>query len=207
MRNLLIGILLLALSAIVIAQTTVPYAFTQNTPARATEVNADFQALATAIDNLSSRVSRLEGTVTAANIAGSYTLAGLQVNSYASSASSQIDHAINRGDFTLNADKTFSYSGTYDQATARTTYVLGPPTGGNRAVYDLSTTVARDNAGQSGSGTWDISGNTLTLTFAGGNPGSLSFIMAAGPSLFVSASVNNSNSNASLALDLFIRVQ
>ena len=44
--------LVLALSGVASAQTTVPNTFTPGTPAKAAEVNADFQALATAIDKV-----------------------------------------------------------------------------------------------------------------------------------------------------------
>lgn len=62
------------------AQTTVPHIFTPGTPARAVEVNANFQALVTAIDSLTARVRKLEGgPVTDADVVGNYSLSILQV--------------------------------------------------------------------------------------------------------------------------------
>jgi len=60
------------------AQVTVPNTFAAGSPARASEVNANFQALATAINNLGARVSKLEGNIVAADLAGAYTLTRLQ---------------------------------------------------------------------------------------------------------------------------------
>lgn len=50
MRYSFAGLLLFALGSTAVAQTTVPYTFTAGTAAKASEVNADFQALAAAID-------------------------------------------------------------------------------------------------------------------------------------------------------------
>ncbi len=62
-----------------IAQVTVPHTFTSGTPAKASEVNAYFQALVTAINSVSDRVAKLEGTITAADIVGTYQFENLQV--------------------------------------------------------------------------------------------------------------------------------
>ena len=58
--NLLTASALVTLSSIAFAQTDVPNTFEANTPAAASEVNANFDALATAIDALASRVTALE---------------------------------------------------------------------------------------------------------------------------------------------------
>ena len=58
--NLLTASALVTLSSIAFAQTDVPNTFEANTPAASSEVNANFDALATAIDALASRVTALE---------------------------------------------------------------------------------------------------------------------------------------------------
>lgn len=75
MRYSYIGFLLLLLSSAVFAETTVPYTFVSGTAAKASEVNANFAALVTAINNLETRVTTLEASVapvTAASLAGTY---------------------------------------------------------------------------------------------------------------------------------------
>ena len=72
--RLLVVTLCVFLSAAVNAQVTVPNTFTAGTPAKASEVNANFQALVTAVNSLTARVGKLEGQVTAADLAGTYSL-------------------------------------------------------------------------------------------------------------------------------------
>jgi hypothetical protein len=50
MRHLFAGLLLFAFSSTVLAQTAVPYIFTPGTAAKASEINANFKALVTAIN-------------------------------------------------------------------------------------------------------------------------------------------------------------
>jgi hypothetical protein len=69
------------------AQVTIPHTFLPNTPARASEVNANFQALKTSVDNLKTtidaltmRVSKLEGPIAAADLNGTYRVHGIQTD-------------------------------------------------------------------------------------------------------------------------------
>lgn len=204
MRKLLTGILLLGLSAAVFAQTTVPTRFISGTPAKAAEVNANFQALATAIDNLALRINRLEGVVSAADLAGTYALAGLHVSTAAYATSFETSHDNTNGTVVLNPDKTFTLSVTNSGSTTRTAFNLAAPTpGGDRAVTNLGTTISPSPKTESGAGTWDLSGDKLILTFPGPNPDLLTFTMSAGASMFVS-----SNDEGSIhRLALLIRLQ
>jgi hypothetical protein len=63
-----------AICASATAQVAVPNTFAAGTAAKAAEVNANFQALATAVNTLTTRVAKLEGQVTAADLAGTYAL-------------------------------------------------------------------------------------------------------------------------------------
>src|SRR5258706_4460391 len=118
MRYSFVGLLLSVLSGVAFAQTTVPNTFTRGTAAKASEVNANFQALATAIDNLGSRVSKLEGTITATDVAGTYAFASLEAETFTganvnvASSVGIIHHQNGNGTFTLNANGTFSFSAT-----------------------------------------------------------------------------------------------
>jgi len=74
-RNSIAALSLFTFCAIASAATAVPYTFTSGTAAKSTEVNANFQALATAINTLSTRVDALDGTtqITDADLVGTYT--------------------------------------------------------------------------------------------------------------------------------------
>jgi len=61
------------------AQVTIPNTFTSGSSVSSSQMNANFGAVATAINNLAARVSKLEGVITAADIVGTYTVSGLQV--------------------------------------------------------------------------------------------------------------------------------
>ena len=74
----IIAFTLIAFSVVATAQTSVPYTFTAGTTAIASEVNADFQALAATIDTLSVRVAKLEGQITASDLVGTYALTGIE---------------------------------------------------------------------------------------------------------------------------------
>jgi hypothetical protein len=102
--NLIIGSLLL--SAAAHAQVTVPNTFQPASPAKASEVNANFTALATAINSLATRVAKLEGTVLAADLVGTYSLRGLGVESN----NNHVAHYTYSGTITLQADGTVSFT-------------------------------------------------------------------------------------------------
>jgi hypothetical protein len=78
-RNTFVALSLLAFAAVATAAPiTVPFTFTAGTPAKAAEINADFQALVTAINALSVRVDKLDGitpaaALTAADVVGTYS--------------------------------------------------------------------------------------------------------------------------------------
>src|SRR3954454_13262447 len=105
MRKML-AVLLLVCAGNSNAQVTVPFTFSAGSPARASEVNGNFQALVNAINGLTARVAKLEGQITAADLEGSYTLEGLQI-----------------GLITNNKVETISYTGTLILA-ANLTYSL-----------------------------------------------------------------------------------
>jgi hypothetical protein len=88
------------------AQVTVPNTFTSGTPAKASEVNANFQALATAINSLSDRVAKVEGTITAADVIGTYQFENLQIGIDAPSGETEV--IAYHGPFTFNANGTFT---------------------------------------------------------------------------------------------------
>jgi hypothetical protein len=142
-------------SASAMAQVAVPHTFAAGAPARAADVNANFQALATAINELNTRVSKLEGTFTAADVAGTYTVYSIETQVRGGTGFAGVRAMAPFGTFTLAADG--SVTGTW--------YDLG---------YDLSLTnvagsmlgTRTQHSSQStlSSATWSLSGNILTLT-------------------------------------------
>jgi VCBS repeat-containing protein len=194
MRSTVVGLLLSLFGGIVFAQTTVPNTFTAGTAAKASEVNANFHALATAIDNLESRVSKLEGTLTAADVAGTYAFASLEAetitNANVNVASSQgiVHHQSSNGTFTFNANGTFSFSA---------------PNNSSKLTFSLNTATAtetQETVPGSGTGTWSLSGKILTISVGGGGP-TVAFTLAAGPGLFINISNSFVTSSTSAASD------
>lgn len=130
-----------------LADTTVPHVFTSGTPAKASDVNEDFGALATAIDNLSTRVDKLEGApVTEAEILGTYRISILQIDVAWTNGPSDIDAIAYEGTITLAADHTFSAN-----FVGHKNDQFGPHP---------------DNSADGG--TWSLANNEVTLNSAGG---------------------------------------
>ena len=182
MRHALAALAFAGFTALANAQVTVPFTFAPSTAARAAEVNANFQALATAIDNLAARVSKLEGQITPADIAGVYGWRGLQIGLINGGMVETISYT---GTVTLAPNGTFS--GTL------TGRGFDLPAGGNRVLHNTD-----DNV----SGTWTLSGsNTVTLSLG---DDALSFLSAARGQVLVFS--NNDNSpDGSLVLLMLVR--
>lgn len=175
MRNLIrssiVALSLVVFSATAVAATTVPFTFTAGTPATASEVNANFQALATAIDTLTTtnaalttQIAKLDGTtpVTAADMAGTYKVQiyNTQIGSDTTTLSAITNKVYSIvGTMTLLANGTgtwiYTGSGSYDQ--------INGSTGLPNIVY------FNDISG-SQSITWTLTGS-LFSTSLGGGPG------------------------------------
>jgi hypothetical protein len=188
MRYSFVGLLLLVFSSTVLAQTTVPFIFPPGPAAgaRFSEVNANFQALATAIDALTARVSKLERPLTAADVAGTYAFISLEVET-GTGTTSMVHHAIGNGSATLNDDGTFSLSATDNSSHLNLIF----------SGTSLTANTTTDSASLNDSGTWSLDGKVLTLVFSGAQI-SVPFINAAGPSLFLSAVLSTDRRDHSL---------
>lgn len=126
--------------------------FSANTPAVASQVNANFDALITAINDNNSRIAALEAAAPTNNVSGK-TYALEQIGILLRGNNSDYITAGNLSQsytLTLSASNTFSFTGTE-----------------NEGEIGLNGTVTRweDNTAISATGTWAQSGNTLTLTF------------------------------------------
>ena len=136
LRSLALSILMSAAS-VGFAQTAVPHTFTANTPARAAEVNANFQALVTAINAIGARVNRLEGQLASADIPGTYILSTVNLSPLPGAPNGRWDVNVVKSTFTLLANQSFTSTG------------------------------SESGGACCGNGTWSYSGSNLILTFAG----------------------------------------
>lgn len=179
MRYTAAAILLVALNTPLFAQTTLPYTFAPGTVAKASEVNANFQALLAA-------VNKLEGAITAADVAGTYALASFGVNmtgvpppGATGGSSARIEHTSTNGVATFNANGTFSVSPETTTGGAVVFSFL------NQAGTVVTATAASQNAAPPPTvgGTWTLSGKTLTLAVTGGGGGT--FTAAVGSRVFI----------------------
>lgn len=184
MYRFLACVILVGASGVVQAQTSVPNVFTAGTPAKAADVNANFAALVTAINGLTSRVSVLEGnaTLSPANVAGTYTLQSFELDLNFTPAAGSSTNAATLFSATstltvvLNANGTATYSGPAQRAFLNWNGGTGSGTGTSGGVFSG----AADQSPASGSASWSLSGNVLTLI---GLPGTTVFT-AAGSRLF-----------------------
>jgi len=174
MRNGIAAVVLLLLVTAAHAQTTVPHTFTAGAAAKASEVNANFAALATGINNLASRVDRLEGgALTNASIAGTYRIFGFQTGLLAGTGPGTVETITYSGTLTLAPGGT--YTGTLDEF-AHDLFI-----GSGGAAGTMQT---RNTPGEALSGTYSISQNTkLTLNGFG-----IDFYGAAGARILVATS-------------------
>jgi len=184
-------------SGALFAQTTVPNTFTAGTAARASEVNANFTALATAIDAVIARVAALETpTVTTAAFAGTYryTSVGVGLGALAGTGGAgniQVSGSTASGTVTLNANGTATIS-TSDQSsilrldystashshtvpgsqTSETTGHSHTVSGNTTSVSNTGSTVTSaltpDTGSESGSRTWSVSNGQVVLNLGGG---------------------------------------
>lgn len=110
MRTSIAALTFVTLSAAASAQVTVPNTFAAGAPARAADVNANFQALVTGINALSSRVSKLEGQITSSDLVGTYAVNQFQ-SELGGGASERVAIYTGGGTVTLAVNGTGTLSG------------------------------------------------------------------------------------------------
>lgn len=194
MRTLFFVTIFSALSSATLAQTTVPHTFSAGTAAKASEVNANFQSLATSIDSLQARLDIIEGKASAFTVSalsGTYKLLNIYSGAPASSNSAIVNSSTQNGTLILNPDSTFSLA--TSETNSRTTLNLSSGTSSNTVSSNTETL----------SGTWSVSGKTVTLNVAGG--GTLGpYEIGVGNRLLINP-VRSDSSAALLGIDIFVR--
>lgn len=152
------------------AQVSVPNTFAAGTPARAADVNANFQALVNAVNGLTSRVSKLEGQVTAADLAGTYAIHQFQTELGGGVSQRVAVYTSSAATLTLAADGTGSVSSVATQG-----HQLNLPSG---------SLLPRSDTDPAGSLAWTLAGGTVNMlggTFSVANGGRLLIRTSANP--------------------------
>ena len=196
MRYLIAGLILsIAVNTTVAAQTTLPFTFAPGTVAKASEVNANFQALLTAIN-------RLEGQISAADIPGTYALASMGFYIDSTPQSGMMTNNARVEQISTNATATFNANGTFiltQETTNGSALALDFLKNGSNVVTAQAVTQSAAPP-PTGSGTWSLSGRTLTVTTSNGGG---TFTAAVGGRLFIG--INPSPDNKSQDLHVLIR--
>lgn len=158
---------------------------TANTPATAADINANFNALITAINDNNTRITALESAIGNGATDGTYTFIELAVELAADSgtgltqAYSEISTFSSSGTFTLVDDGTFSGTINENRST------LEHATDGDCGVEGCRDTFNPNFGTQASeplSGTWTEDASTVTLTIG---PGDIVVLNKAGPKLLV----------------------
>ncbi len=145
----MLTLVIVGISVLTYAAVTIPYTFTSGTTAKSSEVNANFQAIATAMNNRTSAISNMAGT-------WNYTSTKSQLNSSPPSAALCV--TTGKGTITLNADGTGSiveYPSTTLCIASSSGSAAYPNTGGTSSA---TWTVLAD-----GSGTITVNGVTFNF--------------------------------------------
>ena len=139
-----------------VAQSAIK-SFSAGATASAAEVNGNFSALISAINDNAQRIGQLE-SMSAVSVSGRhYEMRGVGV--------------LFRGDQTNSYVTVGNYSDVYTLAFDSTNgfTLTGHENEGEVGIPDASTTLVQDNAAQSVSGSWSQTGNVVTLNTSAGD--------------------------------------
>jgi len=172
MRKGIAAVVLILFAVAAHAQVNVPHTFNSGAAARASEVNANFHALANAINHLSARMDRVDGGGAGnASLSGTYRIFGFQTGLLADKAPGTVETITYSGTLSFAPDG--MYSGSLDEF-AHDLYI------GNPGKMEARTTKNEPLKGR-----YAISQNSkLTLAEFGG-PDGIDFYGAAGAHIFV----------------------
>jgi hypothetical protein len=166
-----IALSMLALSAQ--SQTILPYTFTKQQDIKAAHLQADLDVLLAAVNGLSARVSKLEGNITVADLAGNYWFDGFQTELGSHYVANYVYHgtatltmtAPTGGEITLSSPET----GT--QLNFGSPFTIGPFSGAGGGSYSVP---------------WNFTGGTVNI----GDATSGGLAVVAGGRLLVGAFSN-----------------
>ena len=166
--------ILLLLSTWLPAFAAVPYTFTQGQPANADEVNANFSALVSQIEQLQAQVAALQPKTATDAIVGTWDFVSLDTAVFSASPSNiNIHSSGGNGAVIFNTDGTFQINQTstdnnIDVSNDTGTFQINCPDFCTTITKSLITSAATTNTQpKSGSGTYTVSGNNITLNDSG----------------------------------------
>ncbi|ALT77992.1 hypothetical protein [Paucibacter sp. KCTC 42545] len=186
MRKTFIALTLAAIATAASAQVTVPNTFVAGAPAKAADVNANFQALATAINSLNTRVGKLEGgPVTSSDLVGSYTINAIQteLGGAGINPGKFVSTYVAKGTISFSADGTGKIKGyvetghevpLHDAAGPRTIHSVSVPELNFSWSYVNGVLSAKDSNGNvmiNGSATVALGGKLIIMTSSNPNDG------------------------------------
>lgn len=158
-------------------QTSVPNTFVAGENAAAAEVNANFSALVTLIDDLTARVNQLESDAPSNDVSGfSYMFSVSEVGFASSNGDlgfARTDICSIAGNITFNSNGTTGSISTTDDDCSELVFSLG-----STRIEDLDPEIETESF------TFDQTGSTVTLTFTDED---LSFNVSADGNLLVSS--------------------
>lgn len=175
----LVAFLVLSVAGVAVYAVTTPNTFVAGQPAVASQVNANFSALVTAINNIEARLDALEGTLTEALIPGIYQFKGVELlfHKPAGATFVEFEHGVQDFIVTLNSDKTLTVTGGSEKGSL---FNFDYATGGASSLQVFNNPATNPPL----TGTWSLSGRTLTFVVPGGTPGGAKFT-AVSRNLFV----------------------
>ncbi len=153
---------------------SVPHKFESGTPARAQDVNENFEALAGAINSLTAQVTALQmqidamsgggesGPLTAASLVGKYWLIGYAAEHEGWGGSGSIGQFILDGEITLSADGSVTFQGNESKSN------LGFSNVEIEGHQHLNVSLETDAQTENLSGTWTYSAGRLHIDFGDG---------------------------------------
>jgi len=115
--------------------------------------SAPIPQLSAAIADLTARVAKLEGQITAADLVGTYRLSGFQMELHGGAGSTSVSSYGFQGTVQLVADGTFAITTAPDSGNTLRLFTVPP------SVVDFV-----GAGGGSGGGTWSYSGGAVTIT-------------------------------------------
>jgi hypothetical protein len=151
------------------ASTTVPNTFSSGQPASASQVNANFTTLTTAIDNLASRLDKVEGSqhVTEFDIPGTYNL--MMLDTQVGTAHVLASQTVATVELTSGNNVTFTCA-THREEEVTPNAMYGVTTNGVMDTAPFKTTTNSSCAGVlASSTTWSFNTSTKKVTLAGTN--------------------------------------
>ena len=228
------GVVLLMGVPAALAQTAVPHTFASGSPARASEVNANFAALVAANNALQARVAALEAAddpLAASDVVGTWKLMGLTTGTGSLDSSKRFasKSALTDGVVTFNQDGTLSavtnnksnsFSGKAQDCASRAANTSSTNDGSGPHNHQYTEANCDQNAaaftssvgnqtGRTSGGTWQLgpAANSITVTPGDAEPLTIFIVKGGTVGFAIGAEATNdlSNPGRDFSLEVLVR--